>query len=240
MRSILAVIRRELGASFNSPTAYAVVVFFLVFTSAWLFFVQQFFAKDSSSLRDYFGIFPTVFILVVPAITMRSWAEERRLGTDELLLTYPVREEAVVVGKYVAALVLLALALVLTLPLPLTVARLGFFDPGQIASEYLGALLLAAAAVAVGQFLSAVAGNQTTAFLATVLALLFLTFVGDLPKLAALPYRVASAVSYLSIDYHFESFRKGILDTRDVAYFLILTVGFLYANAKVIVLERWR
>jgi len=240
MRSVLAVTKRELRSYFNSPAAYAVIVFFLVFTAAWLFFIQQFFAKDSSSLRAYFGIFPTVFVLLIPAITMRSWAEERKLGTDELLFTFPIREAELVAGKYLAAFILLVIILALTVAVPLTVAPVGFFDPGQIASEYLGVVFLAAAAIAVGLFLSAVSTNQVTAFLSTVFALLFLTFIGDLPKTARLPYWTASVVNYLSIDYHFDSFRKGVLDSRDIAYFVLVSAGFLYANVKVLVLAKWK
>ncbi len=240
MHSVFAVVKRELRSFFNSPAAYAVIVFFLVFTSAWLFFIQQFFAQDTSSLRAYFGIFPTVFVLLIPAITMRSWAEERKLGTEELLFTFPIREGELVAGKYLAALILLVVILALTVAVPLSVAPIGYFDPGQIVSEYLGVIFLAAAAIAIGLFLSAVSANQVTAFLSTVFALLFLTFIGELPKIVQLPYWAASAVGYLSIDYHFDSFRKGVLDSRDIAYFLILSAGFLYANVKVLVLAKWK
>ena len=240
MSNVKAVMVRELRSLFNSPVAYVVIVFFLVFTSVWLFYVQQFFAQNLASLRDYFAIFPTVFILVIPATTMRSWAEERKLGTDELLLTYPIRESELVVGKFLAGLLLLIAVLVLTIPVAVTVTPFGFFEKGQIASEYLGVLLLGASGLSIGVLVSALSTNQITAFLVTAFVLLVLTFVGEIPKFVQMPIWLAGVLTYLSIDGHFESFRKGLLDSRDVVYFLLLSVACLYSNVKVILLAKWK
>ncbi|MGB9616378.1 MAG: ABC transporter permease [Desulfomonilaceae bacterium] len=204
------------------------------------FFVKQFFAQDEATLRNYFGVFPTVFVLIIPAITMRSWAEERKMGTDELLLTFPVRDSTLVIGKFLAGFITLIIFLVLTLPVPLTLLPFGYFEHGQIIGEYLGVLFLGIACLSVGYFISAISTNQTTAFLLTVFVLLVVTFIGEVPKFLSLTNWVAEIINYLSVDYHFQSFRKGLFDTRDAMYFIILTFSFLYANTKALALARLR
>ncbi len=240
MRRIAAVARRELGSYFNSPVAYIVIVFFLIFTSSWFFFGEQFFAQDSATLRGYFSLWPLAFIILLPALTMRSWAEEHRLGTAEILLTLPFRERELVLGKFAAALALLGLLVVLSLPVPLLVAPLGSFEPGQVVSQYLGVLLLGATGLAAGMFFSALSANQISAFLFTVIFLLFITLIGQVPSLLVLPVRLAGLLSWLSFDFHFDSFRKGLLDTRDVVYFLALTAAFLVLTTRVLLLRRFR
>jgi ABC-2 type transport system permease protein len=237
---IAAVARRELGAYFNSPVAYIVVIFFLVTTSAGFFFGQQFFAQDAASLRGYFSLWPLVFVILLPAITMRSWAEEQRQGTAEILLTLPLREREIVLGKFFAAFALLGIAVVLTLPVPLGAAFLGSFDPGPIASQYVGALLLGAAGIAAGLFVSSLSANQVTAFLFAVAFLLLITLVGRLPTLVVLPGPLSAVLNWISLDYHFDSFRKGIFDTRDAVFFLVITAGFLVFTVRIILLRRHR
>jgi ABC-2 type transport system permease protein len=157
------VIRKELKSYFNSPIAYVVVVTFLVFSSIWVFYLQSFFAANTASLRGYFSVVPIVFIIVMPAITMRSWAEERKLGTLEVLMTLPFRESTLVIGKFVAALALLAIMVGLTLPIPLLASRFGSFDWGELFGQYLGAILLGAAGISVGLFVSSLTTNQISA-----------------------------------------------------------------------------
>ncbi len=239
MRRISAVARRELAAYFNSPIAYVVTIFFLVVTSAWFFFGQQFFAQDAATLRGYFSVWPMVFILLIPAITMRSWAEEQRQGTAEILLTLPLRERDLVLGKFAAALALLGIAVALTLPVPLSVAPLGSFDPGPIVSQYVGVLLLGGAGLAAGLFVSALSANQISAFLFGVVFLLFITLIGKVPSLLVLPGWLSGAFTWLSLDFHFDSFRKGLFDSRDAVYFLVLIVGFLTLTTKVLLLRRF-
>lgn len=232
--------RRELGSYFNSPVAYIVIVFCLVFTSAWFFYGQQFFAQDAATLRGYFSLWPLVFVLLLPALTMRSFAEEYRQGTAEILLTLPCRERELVLGKFAAALALLLLLELLSLPVPLLVAPLGAFEPGQIAGQYVGVLLLGAAGLAAGLFVSALSANQVSAFLLTAVFLLFITFIGQVPSLLLLPGWLSKVLSWLSFEHHFDGFRKGLLDTRDVVYFLVLTVGFLVFTTRVLLLRRYR
>jgi ABC-2 type transport system permease protein len=240
VRRMAAVARRELAAYFNSPVAYVVVIFFLVTTSAWFFYGGQFFAQDTASLRGYFSRWPLLFILLLPALTMRSWAEEHRQGTADLLLTLPFRERDLVLGKFAASLALLGIMTALTLPVPLSVAPLGFFDPGPILTQYAGVLLLGAAGLAAGQFVSSLSTNQISAFLFGVLFLLFITLVGRLPSLLLLPGWLSAVLTWLSLDYHFDSFLKGLVDSRDVLYFLVFIVGFLVFSARVLFLRRFR
>ena len=240
MRRLMPLLRREVLSYLNSPIAYVVAVFFLVFTSVWFFFIQQFVAQNVASLRAYFTIMPVIFILLIPALTMRSWAEERKLGTAELLLTLPYREGEVVFGKFLGVLALLASILVLTLPVPLSVGPLGDFETGQIVGQYIGVLLLGSAGIAIGLFLSAFSSNQITAFILTAVVLLFMTLLNQVTLVADLPPAVASVVNYLSIGYHFRSFARGLVDTRDVVFYLGTTYLFLYLNTKVLVYRKWR
>ncbi len=231
--------RRELGAYFNSPVAYIAVLFFLVLTSAWLFFGQHFFAADAATLRGYFATWPLVFIVLLPALTMRSWAEEQRQGTAEILLTLPVRERELVLGKFLAAWALLGLMALLTLPVPLGAALFGSLDPGPIVSQYFGALLLGGAGLALGLLVSALSANQVSAFLIGVALLLVLTLVGRIPALLPLPAWLSGMLNALSLDYHFDSFRKGLFDSRDAVYFLVLLSGFLVFSSRALYLRRF-
>jgi ABC-2 type transport system permease protein len=240
MHKVAAIARRELRAYFTTPVAYIVVIFFLVITSAWFFYGQQFFARDTATLRGYFSSWPLVMILLLPAITMRSWAEERRQGTAELLLTLPFREGELVLGKFAASLALLCIVVLLSVPVPLSIAPLGSFDPGAIATEYLGVLLLGCAGLAAGQFVSALSANQISAFLFGVGFMLFITMIGRVPALLTLPRWLAGTLSWLSLDFHFDSFGKGVFDTRDALYFAVLSAGFIFFTTKVLLLRRYR
>ncbi len=231
----LTIARRELQSAFNSPVAYIVAVAYLVFTSVWIFFLNQYFAQNEASLRVYFTIVPTVLVFIVPALTMRSWAEEKRMGTLEVLLTLPFREGEVVLGKFVGIFSLLCIVVLLSLPLPITLSRMGSFDWGQLAGQYLGVLLIGAAGISVGLFVSALSTNQVAAFILTALALVALTLAGQLPGLLALPGWLSAALGYLAFGHHFDSFNRGIIDSRDLLYFLLATALFLFLNVRVLV-----
>ncbi|MCF7928581.1 MAG: ABC transporter permease [Spirochaetales bacterium] len=239
MPNIRPILRKELRSYFNSPIAYIVILIFLVFTSVWFFYIEQFFARDTASLRVYFNIFPVVFILLIPAMTMRSWAEEKKEGTDEILLTMPFREVDLVLGKYLASLILLGIMLALTIPLPLTLAPLGDFESGQIVGQYLGSVLLGSAGIAVGIFISSLSKNQISAFIFSALILLVITMAGRANLVLNLPGVLSDFLSYISLDYHFESFKKGLLDSRDLVFFLLFTGMFLYFNTRTLVFRKW-
>lgn len=233
------VIKKELQSYFNSPIAYIVIIGFLVFTSVWLYSVNNFVAKNMATLRDYFTIMPIVFAVIIPAMTMRSWAEEWKMKTDELLMTLPFREVEIVVGKFLASTFLLLVMIVLTIPVPLTANALGTFDAGQILGEYLGVFLLGAAGIAIGLFISSLSRNQISAFIFGLVGLLFITMLGAITAVVDLPEVVNNILNYISLDQHFKSFSKGLIDTRDIVYFLGIIVTFLYLNTKMLVFRKW-
>lgn len=231
---MLGLFKKELKSYFNSPIAYLVVLFFVVFSNVYFFFFNQFFSKNIATLRGYFSLMPVIFIILIPSITMRSWAEEKKTGTDELLLTLPLTDCQLVLAKFLSSFTLLAIMLGATLFVPLTVSMLGDFETGQIMGEYIGALLLGAAGLAIGQFISSVTSNQISAYIFSVVALLFITIIGEASIIFNTSAWLGNVLSYLSFSFHFESFRKGLLDTRDLLYFLIIIFYFLYLNIKVI------
>jgi ABC-2 type transport system permease protein len=239
-RKALAITRRELYSHIYSPAFYGVAVFFLIFTSLWLFYFQRFFALDAATLRPYFAAFPLVFVLVIPALTMKSWAEERKLGSVELLLTMPFSEWDLVLGKFLSALTVVTILLVLSLPVPLSLLPLGSFDLGVLAGEYAGSFLLGASAVSLGLFLSCLSKNQAGAFLGSAMTLLAVMLVNQFTQTMDLPQWLAEGINFLSLSFHFESFSKGIIDSRDLSFFIITTVLFLFLNTQALLFRKWR
>jgi ABC-2 type transport system permease protein len=240
MRGVSAIFRKELLGYFNTPIAYIVITTFLVFTSVWLFVIHDFFAADIASLRSYYGIMPIVFVGLIPAVSMRMWSEERLAGTDEILLTLPVSEQVLVVGKYLAALALVLAAVALTVFVPVMVMRLGDFERGEIVGQYLGLVLLAVAGIGMGELVSALSRNQISAFLFTALILLFLTLVSRVNSVVQLPSALAAVLNYVSLDYHFRSLNRGVLDTRGLVYFLGIAAASLYATTRLLIARKLR
>ncbi len=240
MKGSMTIARRELAAYFNSPVAYIFIVAFLVTCGVLFYFLERFFAAGQASLRGYFSLMPLVLSVLVPALTMRLWAEERRQGTYELLLTMPFRDEELVLGKYLASMAVVSVALALSLPIPLLTSLFGRFDAGVIVAEYLGALLMASSAVALGQAVSGASRNQMSAFMITVIMLLALSLISQITTWLELPAYLAAGINWVSLSYHFESFSKGVVDTRDLAYFLLLTVASLYTTARLLSAGKWR
>jgi len=234
----LALARKELQSWIYSPALYVITVFFLVFVSLWFFHFQRFFAMDTASLRSFFMGFPLAFILVVPVLTMKSWTEEKKLGSAELLFTLPFTEWELVIGKFLACFALLLGMLLLTLPVPLTLLPLGRFDPGVIFAEYAGAVLLASSASALGLFLSSISKNQAAAFLGSAAVLMAMTLLTGLAQ--DMPPALAALVNAFSLTFHFESFSRGLLDSRGIAFFLLSTAFFLFLNAQVLIFRKWR
>ncbi|MDR1470586.1 MAG: ABC transporter permease [Spirochaetaceae bacterium] len=236
----LALARKELYAALIAPATYFIGLFFLLFTAVWLYYLQTFFIRDQATLRPYFIAFPLAFILVIPGFTMKSWAEERKTGSIELLLTMPFSEGDLVLGKFFAALGLLAALLVLSLPVPLSILPLGHFDGGVIVCEYLGALLFGASATALGLLLSALSKNQAAAFLGSAAVLLVVMLINQISTTQALPAWLSAFFLYISLNYHFESFAKGLLDSRDLLFFIVSAALFLYVTTRVLVFRKWR
>ncbi len=240
MHRISALLVKELRTYLNSAVAYLVVLFFVLSGSIYLFYVNNFLAANVASLRSYFGFFSVLCTLIVPALTMRTFAEERREGTAELLYTLPIREHELVLGKFSAVLLLLIITLLLTLPLVSTVTPLGHFDSGEIAGEYIGILLLSSAAASFGIFVSSLSGGQIGAFIVSVAGLFGISFLGDILRYLQLPDGMILFMRGMSFQYRFQSFVRGVVDTRDLAYFMLFTVFFLYGTVKVLEFRRWR
>jgi len=220
MKETWTLARRELNAAFDSPTAYVVLFVFLLITG-W-FFGNGLFLEHVASLRTVFSLAPIIFMFFVPAITMASFAEERRGGTLELLLTLPVRDWQVILGKLLAVTILLWTAIGLTAVYALTIAGLGNPDNGAVTGGYLGLMLLSLAYGAIGMFSSSLTRNQIVAFVIGF-ALIFTLFMLD--KITAfLPGAIGGLLEYLSIDFHYQNLLRGVIDSRDILYYLSVTL----------------
>jgi ABC-2 type transport system permease protein len=220
MQNTYTIFKKEARSYFNSPAAYIIVTFFLLITG--YFFGVNLFLANQASLRTAFGIMPLVFIFFVPAITMRLIAEEKKVGTIELLVTYPIKDSEIVIGKFLAALALLAVALVFTWFYAISVNFMGNLDWGQVVGGYIGLLLMGAAYLAIGIFASALTENQVV--------IIFVFFLLD-KILFFIPTALVSIFEYLSVDYHFENISRGVIDSRDLLYyFSLIFFGLLLAS----------
>jgi len=221
LRTILTIFRRELRSYFNSPVAYVVIVVFLAIVG-W-FFSSNLFLMNVASMRVVFELVPLVFLFFIPAITMRLLAEEQKTGTLELLTTRPVRDSEIVLGKFLAAWVLVAITLLPTLLYVIVLAFLGPLDIGPVVSGYLGLLLMAAVYVGIGLLASSFTENQIVAFITGFLAILALFLLNKV--LIYVPEGLASTFEFLGIDFHFSNIARGVIDSRDLIYFAAL-IGF--------------
>lgn len=228
---------KELKSFFNSPVAYVILTLFLLI-AGW-FFASSLFLINQAELRDIFSfVIPLSFMFFVPAITMRLIAEEKKSGTLELLVTLPVRDSEIVLGKFFASLLLLASALLLTFAYPMTISFLGDPDSGAIIGGYLGLLLMGASYLAIGVFTSGLTQNQIVAFI-TGFVLIFVFFMLD-KVVVFFPGPIASVLEYLSMTYHLENIARGIVDTRDLIYFGSVITVFLYMAVRTLESRRWR
>lgn len=237
MGSLLGIYRRELRSYFNSPIAYIFIVVFLLLSS-WLFF-RGYFLYAQADLRPFFSLLPWVFLFFVPAVSMRLWAEERKLDTVELLLTLPVRDEQVILGKFLAGLTLIALTVLLEFPLLVLTARLGDVDPGPVVGGFVGSLFLGGAYLSIGLFLSSVTDNQIVAFILGVVACFALFIVGENLVLITAPSSIAPLLRNLGLGAHFQSIGRGVIDSRDVVYYLSVIVFFLFLNRVALAERKW-
>jgi gliding motility-associated transport system permease protein len=235
---IATIARRELASYFESPVAYVFLVIFLLLAGVFTFTFGGFFERGEASLAAFFNWVPWLFLFLVPAVGMRLWSEERRLGTLELLLTMPVASWQAILGKFIASWLFLAIALALTFPIVLTVNWLGDPDNGVIAAGYVGALLLAGAYLAISSMTSAMTRNQVIAFIVAVVLCLVLILVGFSPVTDMLSRwaspRVVEAIARFSVLTHYDGFQRGVIDTRDLAYFLSVMAFSLFATGVVI------
>lgn len=238
MNLVWTIAKRELGGYFTSPVAYVFLVIFLLLAGFFTFTAGAFFERGEAGLGAFFAWHPWLYLILVPAVGMRLWSEERRAGTIELLLTMPVTTAQAIVGKFLASWLFLALALALTFPVIITANVLGDPDNGVIFTGYLGSLMLAGAYLAVSCMTSAMTRNQVVAFILSVVVCLFLILAGFNP-VTDLMVRWASpafidTVAAFSVMTHFDGFQKGVIDSRDLLFFLSV-IGFaLFATGVII------
>ncbi|MBV1881388.1 MAG: ABC transporter permease [Pseudomonadales bacterium] len=234
--------KRELASYFSTPLAYIFIVIFLMLTQTFTFYMGGFFDRGQADLLAFFNFHPWLYLFLVPALSMRLWAEERKTGTIELLMTLPVTLQDAVLGKFFAAWVFLGIALLLTFPIWITVNYLGSPDNGAIVAGYLGSWLMAGGYLAIGSCMSAVTSNQVIAFILTVV-ICFLFVVTGFPMVMDTvsgwaPSSMVDAVASLSFLHHFNSISKGVLDLRDVVYFSLMIFSWLLATAIVIHMKK--
>jgi ABC-2 type transport system permease protein len=242
MRNVIAIFRREFVSYFATPLAYVFIVIFLVMAGVLTFFVGNFFGRGQADLQPFFAFHPWLYLVLIPALSMRLWAEERKSGTIELFLTLPIRMTEAVIGKFLAAWCFAGIALALTFPFWITVNLLGQPDNGVIVASYIASWLMAGALLAIGACVSAVTKNQVIAFVVTA-AIAFLFTVAGSPVVLGLlqgwaPQWLIGAVAQISFLDHFSAITRGVLDIRDLFYFLSIMAAFLVANAILVDLEK--
>ncbi|MCI0516930.1 MAG: ABC transporter permease [Woeseiaceae bacterium] len=238
MNMVKALFRRELQSYFATPVAYVFIVIFLVLMGTFTFYLGGFYERGQADLQPFFSFHPWLYLFLVPAIAMRLWAEERKTGSIELLMTLPITAWQAVLGKYLAAWAFTGIALLLTFPIWITVNYLGDPDNGVILAAYVGSFLMAGGFLAIGACLSAITRNQVIAFVITVVVS-FGFLLSGFPMVLDLfsgwaPQAIVDGVASLSFLTHFASISKGVIDLRDLIYFALLIAAFLYANTIVL------
>jgi ABC-2 type transport system permease protein len=242
MRGVLAVSKRELQSYFLTPVAYVFIVIFLIAANWLAFGVGGLYERGQADLSPFFAFHPWLFLFLVPALSMRLWAEERKSGSIELLMTLPIQPWQAVVGKYLAAWAFTAIAIALTFPIWITINYLGDPDNGAILAAYIGSILMAGGFLAVGSCLSAVTKNQVIAFILSVVICFILLLAGYSFVLnvfsAWLPAAIVDGIASLGFLTHFDDISKGVIDLRDLVYFGLLIATFLYANTLVLGMKK--
>jgi ABC-2 type transport system permease protein len=238
MRETFIIMRRELAGYFNTPLAYVFIVIFLFLTGIFAFYLGNFFARGQADLKPFFQFHPWLYLFLVPAISMRLWAEERKSGSMELLITLPAPLYAAVIGKFLAAWLFTIIALACTIPMWLTVNYLGAPDQGIILAGYIGSALMAGGYLAIGACISAATTNQVIAFVISVV-ICFLFTVSGAPLVleffaAWAPQSLLETIASFSFLSHFQAITDGVIDIRDLVYFLSLIVVWLIANIIVV------
>jgi ABC-2 type transport system permease protein len=242
LTAAFTVMRRELSGYFSTPVAWVFIVIFLVMSGTFTFYIGSFFERGSADLVPFFQFHPWLYLFLVPAIAMRLWAEERRSGTIELLLTLPLTTGQAVLGKFLAAWLFIGLALLLTFPVWLTVNYLGEPDNGIIVAAYIGSWLMAGGFLAIGSCISAITRNQVVAFILSVVVC-FGFMLSGLPMVMNLftgwaPQALLDVIADFSFLAHFSAISKGVIDLRDLVYFTLVITFWLLANTIVLELKK--
>jgi len=242
MANVWVICKRELYSYFATPIAYIFIIIFLFLSGVFTFYLGNFFGRGQADLVTFFAFHPWLYLFLIPALTMRLWAEERKSGTIELLLTLPVTMFQAVLGKFLATWIFTSVALALTFPMWLTVNYLGEPDNGVILASYLGSLLMAGSFIAIGSCISALTRNQVVAFVVTVVLCLVFNLSGFPLVLDFFsgwaPEFVIDAVSSFSFLTHFDGISKGVIDLRDVIFFASLIGFWLFANSMVLEIKK--
>ncbi|OIO52383.1 ABC transporter [Candidatus Peregrinibacteria bacterium CG1_02_41_10] len=238
MHHLKTIIKKELRAYFNSPIAYIFITAYLILTN-WLFF-RSFFLISQAEMRNYFSLLPFIFLFFLPAITMRLWAEEKKTNTLEILLTWPVREWEVVLGKFCAALLFLIIILACSFTVPISIALLGQPDLGVILGNYVGTLFLGASYLAIGLYLSSLTKNQIVAFIIAVVVSFFFFIISEPFFLQSIPSFLQPLFQFVGLSGHFDSIARGVLDSRDIFYYLSVISFFLFLNIRQVESRKWQ
>lgn len=238
LKTIWILFKKELISYFNSPIAYIFIGVFLI-AGNWLFF-NSFFIIGQASMRQFFALLPWIFLFLAPAITMRLWAEEKKSGTIEFLLTLPITDWQAVLAKFFGALAFLFIALILSFTLPITVAGMGNLDWGPVIGGYLGALFLGGAYLSLGLFISGLTKNQIIAFILGLAASFFAFIIGADFVIAGAPQFAAPVMKFLGLGEHFYNIARGVIDTKDIVYYASFIFLFLWLNANIIRKRGWK
>lgn len=237
-RNIKGVVKRELTGYFGSPVAYVFIVVFLLLCGFFTFYISHFYEVGQADLRAFFEWHPWIFLFLVPAVGMRLWAEERRTGTIEIILTLPITLPEIILGKFIAAWLFIGMALFLTFPLVVTVSYLGDPDMGAVFCSYFGSFMLAGAYLSVGSMSSSLTRNQVISFIVSVIICLFLVLAGWPPVteifLGWSPSWLVDVISGFSFMTHFTSMERGVLDLRDLFYYISVIFFMLFSNGVIL------
>ena len=242
MHSTAVIFRRELASYFATPLAYVFIVIFLVMAGTLTFFLGNFFERGQADLQPFFSFHPWLYLVLIPALAMRLWSDERKSGTIELFLTLPISMTAAVLGKFLAAWAFAGIALALTFPFWITVNYLGSPDNGVVLASYIGSFLMAGSFLAVGACISALTKNQVISFVLTAAVCFFFTVAGSSVVLGFLqgwaPEPVIRTIASFSFLTHFSAIVRGVIDLRDAIYFASVIGLFLFANAILVDLKK--
>ena len=238
MNHITAITKKELKDYFNSPLAYIFISIFLV-VAAWLFF-RTFFLAQQATMRSYFTLIPWLFLFLIPSLTMRLWAEEKKLKTTEILFTWPIEDYEAVLGKFLACAIFLGITLLLSVTIPITISFIGELDWGIVIASYIGAWLLGLSFLAIGLFISSLTDNQIIAFIISIACCFVIFIIGEDLVTYFIPGFLLNIFQYLGLGYHFNSISRGVLDSRDLLYYLALIFFFLYLNTRQIESRKWQ
>lgn len=238
MRNLKALIFKEFFTYFKLPIAYIFITIFL-FVTNWLFF-QDFFLRGEINIRPYFDLLPLMLLLLTPAISMRLWSEEKSQKTEEVLLTLPISDWEVVLGKFFGSVLFLIFCLIFSLTVPITLFFLGRFDYGTLLTGYIGLILLASLYLSLGLFISTLGSSQIVAFIGTLTACFFFFIISSEFILMTSPKFLVPIFQFLGTGFHFANFSRGLIDTRDITYFLSLIFFFLLLTKNSIEKRLWK